>query len=54
MTCTACKHEWCWSCGDAYEGPDHFRGGRCVQFDDDYFEELGISRADYYRFVGRQ
>ena len=52
MTCVACKHQWCWLCGETYAGPEHFTLTRCVQFDDDFFLEQGMTRDEYYRFVG--
>ena len=46
-----CGGEWCWICGEPYM-KGHFRYGTCEQFGEDYFEEMGMSREEYYlRFM---
>lgn len=47
ITCSRCKAEWCWVCGEDYE-PGHFRYGPCEQFDNEYFADLGVSREFFY------
>ena len=51
MTCRVCKFEWCWICGGPYVR-GHFQSGKCEQFDDDYFEELNMTRAQFYHYFG--
>ena len=48
MTCVHCKYEFCWVCHRGYQ-PGHYNNSSCRQFDDSYFDDLGVAREDYYR-----
>lgn len=45
-------YEFCWVCMGVYTA-DHYSMGRCEQFPDEYFEDLGMNREMYYdAFMG--
>ena len=43
MTCSQCKAEWCWLCGQFYD-PNHFKKGKCkgLQFEKNFKNESDI------------
>jgi E3 ubiquitin-protein ligase RNF14 len=47
MTCAYCGQMWCWRCGAAVEGYDHFSAATCVLFEDDmvrqWNEQMGVA-----------
>ena len=49
ITCRSCRYEWCWLCGQTYKDGHYSSGGPCVQFSQDFFDELnrnGLARAE--------
>ena len=48
MTCANCKYEYCWICRLGYL-PGHYNNTRCPQFDESYYDDIGIPRDEYHR-----
>lgn len=48
ITCHKCGMEWCWLCEKKYT-PGHYQNGTCVQFSQDFFDEIGMSPDDFHR-----
>ncbi|KAJ1630723.1 hypothetical protein T492DRAFT_1001394 [Pavlovales sp. CCMP2436] len=44
ITCSKCKHEWCWLCRGKYT-PEHFMTTACNVFSSDFFREVARAIA---------
>lgn len=48
MTCTSCSALFCYKCGQAVDGYDHFGEGRCILFDLDEIQRWEHQMAEQF------